>query len=581
MTATPLKDDRNDDHGDDMEAPLEEDFDTILSHIGVGKWNAFYYVAIAFWHVALPYHTVAGAFISPSVDHTCRQGNHTIAFPENYSSVAPNVTTNISGVSLLQDDSCSYLKENTATGNLEEVPCTEWDFDNSTFSSTVTSEFNLVCERRYLRAAHQSIYMSGILVGAFFNGFLADRYGRMTTISISATAYGVIALGSAWLPSLGIILASRFLLGTMHPASLTTGFILVMEVTEMKWRSTAGLLVYSFWSVGTALWGLFAYLERDWRWLQTYVSLMLPAILPLLYFMNESPRWLVVKGRHKEALRVIQRAARMNGTSLPPTDHLLTIMKDVQRQSTASETRAATQPNVSMARRVLNQVTILFSTKTLITVTIVTCIGFFSVAVIFFGLTLAASVMNLDNPFLYVGISGLMEVPAIITLYTVEKFGRKISGIGTFALGAVSLLMQPVIPASLNWLSITLVMIGKMAAASAFKVMFLYSSELYPTEIRTQAMCAGMMSSRVGAFISPFIISALEPTHPWAISVVFGLVCAVASVSFFPLWETLNTCLPDTLAQLEAQRGAYTRTPVSDTLRMRQSTNGEKTVAYA
>ena len=45
-----------------------------------------------------------------------------------------------------------------------------------------------------------------------------------------------------------------------------------------------------------------------------------------------------------------------------------------------------------------------------------------------------------------------------------------------------------------------------------------------------------------------------EPRYPWAISVVFGLAATVAALSLLPLWETLNTCLPDTVAQLEAMQ---------------------------
>ncbi|MPC43810.1 hypothetical protein E2C01_037464 [Portunus trituberculatus] len=74
-------------------------------------------------------------------------------------------------------------------------------------------------------------------------------------------------------------------------------------------------------------------------------------------------------------------------------------------------------------------------------------------------------------------------------------------------------------------------------------------------------MGVGMMSSRVGAFIAPFIMSVLEVDHPWAISVVFGLMAAVASLSFLPLWETGNICLPDTIAQMEEPKEAAYHTP--------------------
>lgn len=61
----------------------------------------------------------------------------------------------------------------------------------------------------------------------------------------------------------------------------------------------------------------------------------------------------------------------------------------------------------------------------------------------------------------------------------------------------------------LKWLSVVLVMVGKMLSTAAFNIVFLYSLELIPTELRTQGMSAGMMSSRAGAIVAPFIMSAL------------------------------------------------------------------------
>lgn len=61
----------------------------------------------------------------------------------------------------------------------------------------------------------------------------------------------------------------------------------------------------------------------------------------------------------------------------------------------------------------------------------------------------------------------------------------------------------------LKWLSVTLVMIGKMAAACAFNLIFLFCLELYPTQIRSQGTIVTMLFSRGGAIIAPYIISAL------------------------------------------------------------------------
>ncbi|KAK4299138.1 hypothetical protein Pmani_028579 [Petrolisthes manimaculis] len=195
-----------------------DDFDTILTQLGTGRWNMVFIIAMGYWYSLLPYHTLAGAFMAPNVDHTCLPppNNTDLTYTYTYTH---NNNTNPSG-----NDSCSYLME-VSEGHLEEQPCTQWDFDD-TFTSTVTSEFQLVCGKRYMRATYQSMYMFGMLVGAGGNAFLADRYGRWTMVVISTLLYTVIALGSAWLPTFTALLAARCCLGIMHPISLQTGFIL-------------------------------------------------------------------------------------------------------------------------------------------------------------------------------------------------------------------------------------------------------------------------------------------------------------------------------------------------------------------
>lgn len=48
--------------------------------------------------------------------------------------------------------------------------------------------------------------------------------------------------------------------------------------------------------------------------------------------MDESPRWLVVRGYHGLALRTLQKAARWNKASLPPAHRILQILKDGQHE---------------------------------------------------------------------------------------------------------------------------------------------------------------------------------------------------------------------------------------------------------
>ncbi|ROT74863.1 Solute carrier family 22 member 24 [Penaeus vannamei] len=167
--------------------------------------------------------------------------------------------------------------------------CVEWDFDNSTFSSTVGTEvifdsdrlFQLACGWEYLRSTYQSIYMFGVTIGAPFNGVLADRYGRkMMAVGLSPTPPWPSAPAGSPTSRLSCSRASH---GRRHPTIQKTGYILGMEVADPKWRTHIGIALFLPWALGLMAWGGFAYLVREWRMLQLTVSLLCLAFLPTLW----------------------------------------------------------------------------------------------------------------------------------------------------------------------------------------------------------------------------------------------------------------------------------------------------------
>lgn len=58
------------------------------------------------------------------------------------------------------------------------VPCTAWEYDNSKFSQTISSEFDLVCDREFLLSVGQTVFFFGMLCGGPISGILGDRFGR-------------------------------------------------------------------------------------------------------------------------------------------------------------------------------------------------------------------------------------------------------------------------------------------------------------------------------------------------------------------------------------------------------------------
>lgn len=55
-------------------------------------------------------------------------------------------------------------------------PCENPEYDTSTIVSSVTTEWNLICNRTYLASLAQSMLQVGILAGSLLYGYFSDRY---------------------------------------------------------------------------------------------------------------------------------------------------------------------------------------------------------------------------------------------------------------------------------------------------------------------------------------------------------------------------------------------------------------------
>lgn len=115
----------------------------------------------------------------------------------------------------------------------------------------------------------------------------------------------------------------------------------------MKYRSIVGSLLQAPWACGYAFLALVAYLSKSWYtiqvlhspfphacvvmkfrlnvckklqiiyWFQIITVLLHTGAMVLIHFLPESPRWLIVMNRVKEAEGIIRRACHLNKTSLP------------------------------------------------------------------------------------------------------------------------------------------------------------------------------------------------------------------------------------------------------------------------
>ena len=139
----------------------------------------------------------------------------------------------------------------------------------------------------------------------------------------------------------------------------------------------------------------------------------------------------------------------------------------------------------------------------------------------------------------------------------INKVGRKtILTFLLFTIGAL-LLSTLLVPKGLS--VIILASIGASLCSVAFGVGYIYTNELFPTNLRATALGTASAGARVGSLSSPFIamLDFVDPVMPFAI---YGTVVMFAVIVSLWLWpETSQKKLPET--QEEAEAAASTVNP--------------------
>jgi len=153
-------------------------------------------------------------------------------------------------------------------------------------------------------------YMGGA-VAAFPAGFLVDWRGRREAIFYSAVITLVGAILQTAAVNIGMFIAGRFIIGMGLGVAAVATPTFVAETLPPQHRAFALGLYYSCWGVGTMVASGICYRSQNivstWAWRIPSLVQVVPSCVCMLIvlFIPESPRWLVGKERHEEALEVL------------------------------------------------------------------------------------------------------------------------------------------------------------------------------------------------------------------------------------------------------------------------------------
>lgn len=167
----------------------------------------------------------------------------------------------------------------------------------------------------------------------------------------------------------------------------------------------------------------------------------------------------------------------------------------------------------------------------------------------FYGLSFNADDTG-GSVYIFYILSGLTDYPsAIIMQILVVRIGRRYPLMIFLLLSGIFCLLTSAIPDDMTWLRILLAVTSKFSISTCVSILYIFSSEIYPTIVRNVGLGSCSMMGRIGAIIAPFMKQASEMVH-WALPFgIFGIMSISAGLLVLLLPETKDIHLSDSLSE--------------------------------
>ncbi|XP_046977823.1 organic cation transporter protein-like [Vanessa cardui] len=418
------------------------------------------------------------------------------------------------------------------------VDCEEFVYENT---DTVVYDYGLACDE-WRRTLIGSVRTFGTLTALPITGYVSDRWGRRTALSINA-------FNTAWMGAVRYFagtyigfLISEVAEATFGSAGFSCCYILLMELVGPKYRVVAGATMNTFFSVGQITMGFIAWGVPNWQNLT--LTLYIPQFITIFYFwiMSESVRWYMSKGRFEEAEKVLKDVARVNKKPLSDKSLLLlreNVMEEERRKAN-EEAEKASEPWL---------IVLVFRHKAILTRVLVSPVWWITTMFVYYGMSINSVNLSGNRYLNYVAVSAV-EIPGYWTaVLLMGRIGRKPVLAGAFWICAACQVGYIFMPDGLYGASLTLYLIGKYSIAMVMTSVYVYTAELYPTKYRHSLFAFSSMMGRIGSTVAP-----LTPAFgaivwdklPFAL---FGGFALLSGLLVLVTPETLGSKLPDTMEE--------------------------------
>ena len=386
-----------------------------------------------------------------------------------------------------------------------------------------------------------SCVLIGALIGAMTGGILADRFGRRRVIIATATLFVGGAIVTALSPTFTLLISGRIIVGTAIGVASFTTPLYISEVSPVKIRGRLVSINQVALTSGIVMSYLVDYALADiqgWRWMLGLAAVPAAILAVGMFWLPESPRWLVSKNLIDSARTVLERIRRTKdvGTELDDIQSSLAVRSGSWRDLFTPLIRPALIVGVGLA--ILQQIT---GINTVI---------YYAPMIFEFTGAKSASASILAT----IGVGVVNVAMTVVALLLVDRVGRRpllligLTGM-IIGLGVLGLAFQlPSLSGSLGWIAeLSLMLYVGAFAIGLGPVFWLLISEIYPLKIRGVAMSVAT-SANWGAnlFVALTFLTLIQATGRSSTFWIYGLVGIGAWLfTWFYVPETKGRSLED------------------------------------
>jgi len=331
----------------------------------------------------------------------------------------------------------------------------------------------------------------GAVVGALLTGRITDYLGRKKVILASAFVFATGAVWTGFAPSVPQLMISRFYLGLAIGVSSFAVPLYISEIAPTKIRGTLVSMFQLLITVGI----LAAYLSNtvfaDDNNLECWRPMLYVGVIPALilfvgmFFLPETPRWLMSKGREEDARKVLDRIE-----SPEYIDDSISAMKsDIAIDKRQEGFRELFKPWLRNA--LIIAVGIMFFQQ---------FVGINTVIYYAPKIFLAAGFDGAEKAIQALVIVGVVNVLfTIVSLFIIDRLGRRklyfIGLIGIF-FALISMGLGFMLPGAGKWfLVISMLVYIAFFAISLGPLGWLMVTEVFPTRVRGLGASIGSLSN--------------------------------------------------------------------------------------